>query len=585
MEQAPATSPGLLANLVSRVILAFAGILVSWVPLRLLMRNGEFAAVVFIIDVAVMNLITIVNSVIWHDDDWSTWWDGAGLCDIEVYLSAPLQTLYAASIFTIMYHLAQQVKITGAARGRGERTRRNLVQAAVIFPVPFVQLVFTWFDLAQRYIIGTLIGCSAVYDASWPKILVYDAPPAVFALLAVPYAVLLWRRYHAITKQAQGVLRSDGEASIRANRTRRRLYNMLLSILVVYVPVMMYFLACNIRDTFSSYRAYDYNRMHWSATPYPWEAILFVPSWIIPSDIMNQPWIPIATTVVIVAFFGMTMEAQQIYSHYAEYVGLQTCFRKFKRQKGQAPSSVVDESGRTRESRKTLLPNRARNSIEYHLFSRGRDSIIIPTVERPDTARTRETEPHASSPARVAINTPPVIPPRYSSLRASFGFRTPTLQSIRKSIRLPSLRSRGASGVSTSGASNKTTGERTGLDRDDSVPMLPLHNVSQRALGSFLVSSDAPEGVSRTRCGRGDPRFGSGTQVRVPITHQQRPTSYGRRGGDDAGAIRRVHGGAERASFPREQTLTSLYTASDTRTSTSRSSAGRDASGEVGVAK
>lgn len=188
MSQVPVTNPGLLANLVSRVVLAFAGILVSWVPLCLLVRNGEFAAVVFIVDVAIMNLITIVNSVIWHDDDWSTWWDGTGLCDVEVYLSAPLQTVYAASIFAIMYHLAQQVKVTRAARDRRERTRRILIQTAIIFPVPLVQLVFTWFDLAQRYIIGTLIGCSAVYDASWPKILVYDAPPAVFALLAIPYA-------------------------------------------------------------------------------------------------------------------------------------------------------------------------------------------------------------------------------------------------------------------------------------------------------------------------------------------------------------------------------------------------------------
>ncbi|KAI1119773.1 GPCR fungal pheromone mating factor [Nemania abortiva] len=188
MALATATNPALLANLVFRVILAFAGILINWVPFRLLVRNGEFAAVVFIVDVAIMNLITILNSIIWHDDNWNTWWNGAGLCDIEVYLSAPLQTIYAASIFTVMYHLAQQVRLSRAGRDRDERTRRHLVQAAIIFPVPFVQLVFTYFDLAQRYIVGTLIGCSAVYDVSWPKNVVYDAPPVVFAVLSVPYA-------------------------------------------------------------------------------------------------------------------------------------------------------------------------------------------------------------------------------------------------------------------------------------------------------------------------------------------------------------------------------------------------------------
>ncbi|TRX91118.1 hypothetical protein FHL15_007906 [Xylaria flabelliformis] len=623
MEQAPATNPGLLANLVSRVILAFASILVSWVPFRLLVRNGEFAAVVFIVDVATMNSITIVNSVIWHDDDWSTWWDGAGLCDIEVYLMAPLQTIYAASIFTIMYHLAQQVKITGAARGRSERTRRNIIQAAIIFPIPSIQLIFTWFDLAQRYIIGTLIGCSAVYDASWPKILVYDAPPAVFALLAVPYAVLLWRRYHAITKQAQGILKSDGEASIRANRTRRRLYNMSLSILVVYVPIMIYFLVCNIKDTLPSYKAYDYNRMHWSATPYPWETILFVPSWIIPSDVINQPWISIATTVVIMAFFGMTMEARQIYRQYAGYLQLQTCFQKLKLKKDQGPSPG-DGSGKTLENGKTLLPNHIRNSVKYQyaaysscrapttadtaysenrtnhqsLFSRGRDSII-PTIERSNTARATGDPSHVPLPARTAISTPPAIPPRYSSLRSSFAFRTPTFQSIRKSIRIPSLRSRATSGIgASSSSSSKTTGERTELSRDDAVPMLPLYYNAlrgddttglRRAMSPFLVGDDAPPpplqgGVSRAKCGPGGLEE-RGFQVRVPIiAHHQVPfsTPDERRGVDYHAAASVQVRGAESASFPREQTFASLYTTTtDTRTNRSRASAGR----EVGVAK
>ncbi|KAI1346919.1 GPCR fungal pheromone mating factor [Xylaria sp. FL0043] len=364
MAQASTTNPGLLANLIARVILAFIGILLCWVPLRLLIRNGEFAVVVLIIDVAIMNLFTILNSLIWHDDNWSTWWDGTGLCDIEVYLSGPLQTIYAASIFAVMYHLAQQVKVTGAGRDRSLRTRRNLIQAAIIFPVPFVQLLFTYFDLAQRYIIGTLIGCSAVYDSSWPKTLVFDAPPAVFAVLSVPYAILLWRRYHTITKQTRGILKSNSQASIRANRTRLRLYNMSLSILVVYLPVMLYYFVSNIKETLSSYRKYDYNRMRWSATPYPWETILFVPSWLVPSSIMNQPWIPIATTAAIVAFFGMTTEALQTYRQYAEYLGFGTCWSKLRKGSDQVSSSA-DESGGTRESGKTLLPNHAKDGTGH----------------------------------------------------------------------------------------------------------------------------------------------------------------------------------------------------------------------------
>ncbi|KAI1816206.1 GPCR fungal pheromone mating factor [Poronia punctata] len=305
----------LLANLISRIILATVGILLCWVPFRLLSRNGEFAGAVLIIDVSLMNLFTIINSIIWHTDDVKTWWDGSGLCDLEVYLWSPLQTIYAAAIFTIMFHLAQQVKV-----GRRSR-RRNLVilQAAFIFPIPVFQLAFTYFDLAQRYIVGTGIGCSAVYDSSWPTMVVYDVPPALFALLSVPYAVLLWIRYRALTKQTQGILNSTTPSSIR---TRRRLYNMSLSILTVYLPVMMYLFVLSVKDALASYKPYNFHRMRYQASPYPWSSILFVPSSIIPSSVMNQPWIPIATTVVITTFFGTTTEARAMYSRYADALGL-----------------------------------------------------------------------------------------------------------------------------------------------------------------------------------------------------------------------------------------------------------------------
>ncbi|KAI0425828.1 GPCR fungal pheromone mating factor [Xylaria sp. FL1042] len=361
MTQVSTSNPSLQANLVARVILAFTAILLCWVPLRLLIRNGEFAVVVLILDLGLMNLFTILNSIIWHDDNWDSWWDGVGLCDVEVYLSVPTQTIYAASIFAVMYHLAQQVKVTGAGRDRSLIVRRNLIQAAIIFPIPLVQLLFTYFDLAQRYVIGTLVGCTGLYDASWPKTLVFDAPPAVFAVLSVPYAILLWRRYHKITQQTKGIRKSNSQASIRANRTRLRVYYMSLAILVVYLPLMLYYFIKDTQETLSSPMPYDYNRIRWAPTPYPWDTILFLPSWLIPSIRLNQPYLPIATTAAIVASFGMTTEALQIYRQYAEYIGLGACWRKLRPRSDQVSNSA-DESG---ASRKMLLPNHAKDVIGH----------------------------------------------------------------------------------------------------------------------------------------------------------------------------------------------------------------------------
>ncbi|KAI1364766.1 pheromone A receptor-domain-containing protein [Xylaria arbuscula] len=574
--QEPMTSPGLLANLIARVILAFVGILLCWVPLRLLERNGEFAAVVLIIDVTILNVFTILNSLIWHDDNWDLWWDGSGLCDLEVYLSGPLQTIYAASIFTVMYHLAQQVKVTGAGRDRSLQTRRNLIQAAIIFSVPVVQLAFTYFDLAQRYIVGTLIGCSAVYDTSWPKTLVFDIPPAVFAVLSVPYAFLLWRRYHAITKQTQGILKSNSQASIRANRTRLRLYNMSLSILVIYLPVMIYFLVCNIRDTLLSYRSYDYHRMRWSATPYPWDTILFVPSWLIPSSVMNQPWIPIATTAAIVAFFGMTTEAQKIYGQYAERARLGACFRRFRTSGSQGDSSV-DESGASRESRKGLLPN---CNQDLPGNRQGRDSIM-PTIEQAENVQIPTPSPSSKlqdQQTTASLKRPPIIPPRFSSLRPSFAFRAPTLQSIRRTFRIASGRSGASRSHGTSSASNATTGNLTipnsnsnGTDTDpaNDIPMLPLYHGVRAVRASFL-GTGAPMDFSANREFevRGAEVIRPESRLGFHVPPASRSPALSRY---SAGFTRSGGAGEERQGFPREVTFASFYT---TTTSTTRASIG-----------
>ncbi|OTA93239.1 hypothetical protein M434DRAFT_73414 [Hypoxylon sp. CO27-5] len=337
LDQRFAPNPGLRANLVFRVLLAIIGTALCIVPFKLLWRNGDFAAVVLIVVVALMNFFTVINSLIWNSDNWDNWWEGTGLCDIEVYLWIPLQTIYAAAIFAIIRQLAHQVKLARATElSRKERSRRVLIQAVIIFPIPLIQLLFTWFDLAQRYNIGALIGCMAIFDNSWPRFIVYDAPNPLFVVASAPFAFLTWKRYRAISKTTREALRSNSAASARANRTRFRLYNMSMSIIVIYLPVSIYLFAYNIQESMkSTYRPYNYKRIHFEATPYPWNAILYVPSWLISTSMMNQPWIAIATTVVIVAFFGTTQDGLKMYRECALTLGLGRCFPKLL--KSQAP--------------------------------------------------------------------------------------------------------------------------------------------------------------------------------------------------------------------------------------------------------
>ncbi|KAK8090227.1 hypothetical protein PG997_005188 [Apiospora hydei] len=356
LQNQTAASASLQANLVCRVLFAIIGTLLCWVPFRLLLRNGEFAAVVFIVGVVITNFFTIINSLLWRNDYWGLWWDGQGWCDLQVWLAGPLGTIYAAAIFAIMRHLAEQVGMMRVTTlSAQEKRRRNLIQALIIFPIPIVQLAFTWFDLAQRYIIGTLVGCSATYDNSWPKLFVYSAPPMLFALSSMPYAFLTWKRYRAISIASAAALSTNSSAGKRANRTRRRLYQMSMSILVPYVPLQLAFFVYNIRET-GTFKPYDYYRIHYTEEPYPWDSIVLVPSWMIPFAALNQPWIPIITTIPIVLFFGMTKDAIKAYRRYALALGLGKCWPAL-RDKGVANHrrnvSSTNEGSKTDHQRRS----------------------------------------------------------------------------------------------------------------------------------------------------------------------------------------------------------------------------------------
>lgn len=185
----PFNARRLLPNLVCRVVLGILAILLAIIPGRLLWRNGEFAAVVFILTTTLLNLFNVVNSLLWRDDNFDTWWDGKGWCDIQAYTSGPLIVVYAASIFAVMHNLANQV---GMLRANPltvmEKRRRNLLQAAIIFTVPIIEIAVTFPLLKRRYFVAALRGCVVSYDNSTPTLVVFYIWPIIFSASAAIYA-------------------------------------------------------------------------------------------------------------------------------------------------------------------------------------------------------------------------------------------------------------------------------------------------------------------------------------------------------------------------------------------------------------
>lgn len=185
----PYTTPSMTANLVLRVSLSLLANAVCLVPLRVLHRNGEFAASVFVANVCLLNMETVLNSLLWRNDDVAEWWAGWGFCDAVIHFHNASTALYITCLLAIMRNLARQVGMMRANPLTGsERTRRNLVQALIMFPLPVVQLAWTWAAAARRYEVGTLVGCTWVSHTSWPNLAFFVLPPVVFALITSGYA-------------------------------------------------------------------------------------------------------------------------------------------------------------------------------------------------------------------------------------------------------------------------------------------------------------------------------------------------------------------------------------------------------------
>ena len=183
------TTASLTANLVMRVLLGLIANLVCLIPLRHLYRNGEFAAVVFIINIEIKNFDTIVNALIWRNDDTHSWWPGYGLCDISPYIRNFSLGLYVTCLLAMMRNLAQQV---GLLRVNPltvrEKRRRNLTQALIMFPLPLIQMAWVWPLTGQRYVVGTLVGCSWISYPTWPYVVFMVLAPIIVALATAGYA-------------------------------------------------------------------------------------------------------------------------------------------------------------------------------------------------------------------------------------------------------------------------------------------------------------------------------------------------------------------------------------------------------------
>lgn len=170
-------------------ILSILSILVAIPPLILLAKNRNFPASNLIFWSLILNLFNIVNALCWPTDDVDSWWDGKGLCDIEVKIMVAGYVGVPGSLVCIFRSLAIVMDTDRATLvpSRGQRWRNRFMDTLFCFVAPLIAMITHFIYQKSRYYLYSISGCVNNYDESWVSLVLAYIWPPVLCIIATYY--------------------------------------------------------------------------------------------------------------------------------------------------------------------------------------------------------------------------------------------------------------------------------------------------------------------------------------------------------------------------------------------------------------
>lgn len=161
-------------------------------------RNRNIGATSLIAWLVVLLFFNFINAIIWPTDDWHTWYNGVGLCDVEVKIQVAASVALPASFACILRALAavMDVEKTKLVQTKAERRRAYAIDLSCCLGLPLLEMLFHYIVQPFRYYIWSISGCGAVVDSSWLAVFLIIVPPAVWFVINAHYASMFPRPSH-----------------------------------------------------------------------------------------------------------------------------------------------------------------------------------------------------------------------------------------------------------------------------------------------------------------------------------------------------------------------------------------------------
>ena len=285
-------------------------------------RNRNIGATLLVGCVIMLNLQSLINALLWPTDNIAKWYNGSGLCDVEVKLQVAAQVASPAALGCVLRALARvmDTRRTQLVQTKAQRWRGYAIDLLWCFGFPMLQMLFHYIVKPGRYYLFGIIGCVPAVSNSWLTILLLLVPPVIWTLIDAYYAskyspsppphlhsqanthsqVLILLRLYRYRLDFASILATSNTTKSRF----LRLYLLCILWILGMVPTQAYVLYRNLSITRTPYK--------WSTVhnPSAWNEIIMVPSHGV---ILYDRYIWLAEGVVVFVFFGLGKEAVSMY--------------------------------------------------------------------------------------------------------------------------------------------------------------------------------------------------------------------------------------------------------------------------------
>lgn len=155
-------------------------------------RNRNIGATALVGWVVMLLFFTFVNSILWPNDDTSSWYKGVGLCDVEVKIQVASQVAFPASMACILRALAavMDTDTVTLVQTQAQRRRRYMIDISWCVGFPMLQMLLHYIVQTRRYYLYGISGCVPAVSRSLVTIFLLVVPPMTWTLIDSYYSGL-----------------------------------------------------------------------------------------------------------------------------------------------------------------------------------------------------------------------------------------------------------------------------------------------------------------------------------------------------------------------------------------------------------